>query len=177
MYSVGPVYSTMWVHFPRPLPNGMPRFFRRLAEGVFDVDDLQRRTHELADFIEQACSSYALDKTRVVAIGYSNGANIAASILFLRPAALAAAVLFRPMVPFVPTQMLDLAGKRIFIAGGLRDSVADPRGTRRRLQDLLVGARAAVDLHWHDGGHELNQDDLAAAREWLSSAASPMPPA
>lgn len=149
------------------LENGMPRYFRRLAAGVFDVDDLQRRTHELTDFIEQACTTYSLDIARVVAVGYSNGANIAASVLFLRPARLAAAVLFRPMVPFVSAEMPDLTGKEVFIAGGLRDGVADPKGTRR-LQKLLLDAGAAVDLHWHDGGHELGQDDIVAARDWLN---------
>ncbi len=148
------------------LENGMPRFFRRLAEGVFDIDDLQRRTHELADFIEQASANYSLGTSRVVAVGYSNGANIAASLLLLRPQVLAAAVLFRPMVPFIPTQLPDLTAKRIFIAGGLHDSVVNPEGARR-LQELLVEAGAVVRFNWHGGGHELGEDDIVAARDCL----------
>lgn len=159
--------ATMLSPRGKVLENGMPRFFRRLAEGVFDVDDLQRRTHELADFVGEACRIYSLDAQRIVAVGYSNGANIAASILFLQPQVLAAAVLFRPMVPFVPTRMPDLAGKRIFIAGGLHDAVADSQGTLN-LQDSLVNYGATVDLHWHRGGHELSEDDIAAAHVWMA---------
>src|SRR5438093_4095070 len=84
------------------LENGMPRFFRRLAEGVFDLEDLQKRTHELADFVVSAAEHYKIDIKHIVAVGYSNGANIAASILLLRPEVLSAAVLFRAMVPLVP---------------------------------------------------------------------------
>jgi len=148
------------------LENGMPRFFRRLAEGVFDVDDLQRRTHELADFIEEASSAYSLDPRRIVAIGYSNGANIAASTLLLRPEALAAAILFRPMVPLVPAAMPDLSGKSVLIAGAKHDPIAHPAETGR-LVELFSTAGAAVEVHWRDGGHELGEDDIVAARAWM----------
>src|SRR5438270_12484205 len=94
------------------LENGMPRFFRRLAEGVFDIEDLQRRTHELADFVEAASAIYGFDARNVIAVGFSNGANIAASMLLLRPAVLSAAVLFHPMVPFIPETLPDLSATK-----------------------------------------------------------------
>src|SRR5262249_16993263 len=93
---------------------GMPRFFRRLAEGVFDIEDLKFRTQALADFVASAASAYGFDPGKVIAVGYSNGANIAVSMLLLRPATLAGAVLFRPMVPFVPAVPPDLSGKPVF---------------------------------------------------------------
>src|SRR3954463_16668755 len=92
------------------LENGMPRFFRRLAEGVFDEQDLIRRTHELADFIEEAAAHYGFDATKVVAIGYSNGANIAGGTLLLRPGILSGAALLRPMVPLIPQALPELKG-------------------------------------------------------------------
>lgn len=147
--------------------NGMPRFFRRLAEGVFDIEDLQRRTHDLADFVADAASAYSLDAGGVVAVGYSNGANIAASTLLLRSEVLAAAILFRPMVPFVPATMPDLTGKSLLVAGALRDSIAPPAESRR-LAEMFKGAGATVDVHWHDGGHELGQDDILSARNWIA---------
>src|ERR1700719_2478432 len=86
------------------LENGMPRFFRRLAEGVFDLEDLKKRTQELADFVVSAAEHYKIDNKQIVAVGYSNGANIAASMLLLRPEVLPAAILFRAMVPLIPEQ-------------------------------------------------------------------------
>jgi phospholipase/carboxylesterase/glyoxalase family protein len=150
----------------RVLENGMPRFFRRLAEGVFDLDDLRTRTHELADFVRDACDAYGLDPNRVVAVGYSNGANIAASTLLLRPGTLAAAALFRPMVPLVPQTPPDLSGKAVLVAGGQHDPIVPIRESRR-LVELLAAAGASVETHWHPGGHELGGDDLDAARQWL----------
>lgn len=149
------------------LENGMPRFFRRLAEGVFDLDDLQQRTHELADFVRDACIAYSLDAHRVAAVGYSNGANIAASILLLRPETLSAAILFRPMVPFVPKQLPDLGGKRILVAAGRHDPIANPDHARR-LVELFANAGATVEVRWQDAGHEFGEDDMMAARTWLS---------
>src|SRR5437588_9417037 len=100
------------------LEHGMPRFFRRLAEGVFDLEDLTRRTHELADFVADAATRYGFDPRNVIAVGFSNGANIAASLLLLRPETLAAAVLFRPMIPLVPETLPDLSRVPVFIAAG-----------------------------------------------------------
>lgn len=150
----------------RMLENGMPRFFRRLAEGVFDLDDLKLRTHELADFVREACEAFSLDPGRIVAVGYSNGANIAGAILLLRPETLAAAALFRPMVPLVPESLPDLSGRAVLVASGQNDPIV-PIQESRRLVELLASAGASVDTHWHPGGHELGGDDLEAARRWL----------
>jgi phospholipase/carboxylesterase len=103
------------------LENGIPRFFRRLAEGVFDIEDLKFRTYELADFVEQASKVYGFDLSQLVAVGYSNGANIAASSLLLRPAIMSFAILFRPMVPLIPEMFPDLSTKHVFISAGLHD--------------------------------------------------------
>src|SRR5215211_5231691 len=100
------------------LEDGMPRFFRRLSEGVFDIEDLKFRTKELADFVEKASKAYGFDLQHVVALGYSNGANIASSLLLLLPGILSAAVLFRPMVPFIPDTLPNLSRKNIFICAG-----------------------------------------------------------
>src|SRR5947209_8552527 len=143
------------------LEHGMPRFFRRLAEGVFDMEDLTRRTHELADFVAGAAAQYGFDPRRVVAVGFSNGANIAASLLLLRPETLAAAILFRPMVPLVPETPPDLSHVPIFIASGRQDPIV-PAAEAERLAALLRQAGAPVALHWEAGGHGLTQGDLAA---------------
>lgn len=148
------------------LENGIPRFFRRLAEGVFDLDDLMRRTHELADFVAESATQYGFDPTRVIAVGFSNGANIAASLLLLRPEVLAAAILFRPMVPLVPEALPDLTGVPVFIGAGRQDPIASPAETER-LVSLLRETGATVALHWEAGGHGLTQGDLNAARKWL----------
>jgi len=103
-----------------------------------------------------------------VAVGYSNGANIAASALLLRPETMALAILFRPMVPIVPASMPNLSGKSVFIAGGRRDPIANPSETHR-LVDILSQADAAVEMYWHDGGHELGHDDLVAAQNWIKA--------
>ena len=105
------------------LENGMPRFFRRVAEGVFDLDDLKKRTHELADFVVGASRHYRLAATHIVAVGYSNGANIATSMLLLRPEILHAAILFRAMVPFVPDNLADLSSARVWIGAGNQDPI------------------------------------------------------
>ena len=113
------------------LENGMPRFFRRLAEGVFDEADLIRRTHELADFVAAAEAEYQLQSRKVVAVGYSNGANIAASLLLLRPETLSGAVLLRAMVPIVPESLPDLAGIPVLLAAGRGDPYVPPEGTNQ----------------------------------------------
>ncbi len=118
------------------LGNGHPRFFRRLAEGVFDLEDLKRRTDELAEFVAAAAGVYRFDAGKLVAIGYSNGANITASMLFRRPGMISAAVLMRAMVPFVPEKLPDLSGVRVWIGGGKQDMIIAPDETQR-LADLL----------------------------------------
>jgi len=152
------------------LENGMPRFFRRLAEGVFDLADLRARTHELADFVQTATQRYRLAADGIVAVGFSNGANIAASVLLLRPEVLAGAVLFRAMVPLVPETLPDLRGRPILLAAGRRDQIASPEETER-LRRLLVQAGAGVTLHWGQTGHGLTPADIEAARAWLEERA------
>jgi predicted esterase len=151
------------------LENGMPRFFRRLAEGVFDLEDLQKRTHELADFITSAAQHYKIDIKRIVAVGYSNGANIAASMLLLRPQDLSAAVLFRTMVPLVPETTPNLKSKRIWIGAGSHDPII-PASNTKELVELLRSAGADVTIRFFQSGHELTSDDVDLAREWLTKS-------
>src|SRR2546422_11044544 len=148
------------------LENGRPRFFRRLAEGVFDLDDLQKRTHELADFVVAAAEHHKIDNHQIVAVGYSNGANIAASMLLLRPEILSAAILFRAMVPLTPESEPDLSTVRVWIGVGAIDPIV-PASDTKRLSDLLRRAGADVTIRFFQGGHELTPDDVDAARQWL----------
>ena len=149
------------------LENGMPRFFRRLAEGVFDLEDLKKRTHELGDFVIAAAQHYKIDIKKVVAVGYSNGANIAAAILLLRPEILSAAILFRAMVPLVPEVQPNFSSVRIWIGAGKLDPIV-PASETKQLMDLLRAAGADVTTRFFDGGHELTADDIDAAREWIA---------
>ena len=146
---------------------GAPRFFRRLAEGVFDHEDLVFRTHELAEFIEAAAEEYGFDKSKLAATGYSNGANIAGSLILLHPGLLRAAVLFRAMVPFEPEVTPDLSGMPVFMASGRRDQMIPPDNSQR-LADLLGEAGADVDLRWRETGHGLTYEEVAEAKEWLA---------
>ena len=150
--------------------HGAPRFFRRLAEGVFDHEDLLFRTHELADFIDQAANEYGFDRSKLVAVGYSNGANIAASLMLLHPDLLRAAVLFRAMVPFEPEETPDLSGVPVFLAAGRRDTMIPPDNTER-LAAILQEAGADLDLRWKNTGHPLTYEEIEEAREWLSGVA------
>jgi predicted esterase len=156
----------------RVLENGMPRFFRRLAEGVFDLDDLKKRTHELSDFVVGASRHYKLATTHIVAVGYSNGANIAASMLLLRPEILHAAILFRAMVPFVPDKLPDLSSARVWIGAGNQDPIV-PASEARRLVELLRSAGADVTLHLFNAGHGLTNGEIEIARHWLRTKLSP----
>ena len=149
------------------LENGMPRFFRRLAEGVFDEADLIRRTHELADFVAAAEAEYQLQSRKVVAVGYSNGANIAASLLFLRPETLSGAVLLRAMVPIVPESLPDLAGIPVLLAAGRVDPYVPPEGTNQ-LAVMLKKAGADLTLRWSNRGHQLDPEEIDEARAWLA---------
>jgi predicted esterase len=147
--------------------NGMPRFFRRLAEGVFDIPDLKARTNELAEFVATAANAYGFDPTRVTAAGFSNGANIAASLLLLRPGVLSSAVLLHPMVPLIPETLPDLTGVRVFIGAGRQDPIAPPSETEA-LASLLRESGADVTVHWQPGGHGLSREEALAAAEWLA---------
>jgi phospholipase/carboxylesterase len=148
------------------LENGMPRFFRRLAEGVFDVEDLKQRTNELADFVTAAAQHYKLAADQVVAVGYSNGANIAASMLLLRPEILHAAILFRAMVPLVPENLPNLSSVRVWIGAGDHDPII-PAAETQRLVELLRRAGADVTIRFANATHALTDADVKTARHWL----------
>jgi phospholipase/carboxylesterase len=147
------------------LENGNPRFFRRLAEGVFDVEDLKFRTNELAEFVQAASKKYRFDPHSAVALGYSNGANIAASMLLLRPESLKGAILFRPMIPLEPEKRPVLSGKNIFISAGKFDSVI-PRSQTEKLREMLERAGAEVAINWEDSDHSLTTNEVEKARLW-----------
>ena len=150
------------------LEAGMPRFFRRLAEGVFDEADLVRRAADLAVFVPAAANVYGFDVSKVVALGYSNGANIAAAILLLHPNVLSAAVLLRSMVPLEPSVLPTLPATPVLIAEGQLDPIV-PRANALRLAALLGEAGASVTLHWERAGHGLTSADVEAARNWLAA--------
>jgi predicted esterase len=143
-----------------------PRFFRRLAEGVFDVEDLKYRTNELADFVKDASNAYDFDVHNVIAVGYSNGANIGASMLLLRPEILSGAILFRAMVPLIPEILPDLTNKHIFMSSGLYDPIV-PKQEAERLFGLFRKAGAKVTISWQESGHGLTMEEVQTAREWL----------
>jgi phospholipase/carboxylesterase len=150
------------------LENGMPRFFRRLEEGVFDLEDLKMRTDELADFILKSSSVYEFDLKRLVAVGYSNGANIGASLLLKRPEVLAGAILFRAMVPFVPDVLPDLSKKSVILLEGLHDPIVSKQEAERLLK-IFTDAHCNVTLKWEDSGHNLAEEDIVSAKKWLAS--------
>jgi predicted esterase len=149
------------------LEQGMARFFRRLSEGVFDVADLRLRTAELAEFVSAAAEHYRFDPTRVIAVGFSNGANIAGSLLLLRPEVLHRAVLFRAMVPLVPDPLPSIPGTPVLVSNGRADPIV-PVAETERLVALLRAAGANVTLAWQQAGHHMVQADLVGAREWLA---------
>jgi phospholipase/carboxylesterase len=147
------------------LENGMPRFFKRLAEGVFDEEDLKFRTKELKEFIDSAAEQYSFDRNNVITIGYSNGANIAASILFHFQNALKGAILHHPMVPFRGKELPDLTGTNIFIGAGMNDPICSPQETEE-LEKVLLNAKASVSVHWETFGHQLTKSEVLAASTW-----------
>ena len=145
------------------LENGMPRFFRRLAEGVFDLEDLKYRTNELADFVTAAAQHYGFATDQLVAVGYSNGANIAASMLLLRPEIIPAAILFRAMVPLIPDKLPELSSVHVWIGAGDQDPIIPP-SEAQRLVELLRRAGADVTIRFFNAGHGLTNDDVVTAR-------------
>jgi predicted esterase len=150
------------------LEHGMARFFRRLSEGVFDLDDLRFRTIELAEFVVDAAVKYGFDAKTIAAVGFSNGANIAGSLVLLSPGLLQSAVLFRAMVPLVPDPLPSLPRTPVLVSNGRSDPLVAAAETERLVR-LLQEAGADVTLAWQQAGHHLVQDDLARAREWLGS--------
>jgi phospholipase/carboxylesterase len=148
------------------LENGMPRFFRRLAEGVFDEQDVIRRAHDLADFIVEAGKAYKLAKP--IAVGFSNGANIAAAILLLRPESLSGAILLRAMVPLARPPQAELAQKPVLIISGASDPII-PASNAKLLATMLTNAHADVTHESLPTGHNLTQNDVTIATKWLNS--------
>ena len=148
------------------LENGMPRFFRRLAEGVFDEEDVIRRANELANFIPSAAKRYGFDPAQLTAVGYSNGANIAAAVLLLRPGTISSAILLRAMVPLTPAVEPALTGTRALICSGTRDPII-PVENPERLGAMLRQGGAEVTLRFEQAGHQLVFDEIAAAKSWL----------
>ncbi|MEK5240228.1 alpha/beta hydrolase [Paenibacillus sp. FSL L8-0470] len=149
------------------LENGMPRYFRRLAEGVFDEEDLIFRTHELKQFMDVAAVQYGFDPNNLVAVGYSNGANIAGSLLFHYGNLFRSAVLLHPMVPLRGLAIPSLNGVSVFIGAGSNDPLIRAEETRE-LEQLLQGAGAEVTAHWGNQGHRLSAAEAEAARDWLN---------
>jgi phospholipase/carboxylesterase len=148
------------------LENGMPRYFRRLAEGVFDEEDLIFRTHEVKQFLDSAAAQYGFDSSNLVAVGYSNGANIAGSLLFHYGTIFRSAVLLHPMVPLRGLELPSLAGVSVFIGAGTNDPII-AAGETRELEQLLQEAGAEVAAYWGNQGHRLSTAEVEAAREWL----------
>jgi phospholipase/carboxylesterase len=147
------------------LENGMPRFFRRLAEGVFDEADVKARANELADFVAEAREAYGL--AAPIAVGFSNGANIAAAVLMLRPEALAGAALIRAMVPLSEASAADLKGKRVLVVSGSEDPIV-PAANASRLVAMLHTAGASVQHEVLPVGHGLSQADVRLTAAWLA---------
>ncbi|MDN4525611.1 alpha/beta hydrolase [Fictibacillus fluitans] len=148
------------------LENGMPRFFKRLAEGVFDEEDLKFRTKELHAFLDAAADKYEFDRQNVVAVGYSNGANIAGSLLFHYEGSLRGAALHHPMVPLRGIQLPVLQGVNVFIGAGKNDPICPPQETEE-LEHLLKEAGAEVETHWENFGHQLTQPEAERASAWF----------
>lgn len=150
------------------LENGMPRFFKRLSEGVFDIEDLKIKTHELADFIQKCSLHYKFDLSQTIAVGFSNGANIATSMLFLRPEVIQGAILFRAMVPFIPDSLPNLLNKKILLSAGLQDPIVS-RNETENLYRLFQKTNAITTLKWQPSSHNLIQEDILVAKSWISN--------
>ena len=151
------------------LENGMSRFFRRLAEGIFDEEDLIFRTKELNEFLDEAAEQYEFNRTNILALGYSNGANIAASLLFHYENALSGVILHHPMVPRRGIALPDLTDTPIFISAGTNDPIC-PSKESEELYDLLEKAHAKVDIHWESNQHQLTYSEVDAAAKWYQTA-------
>ena len=149
------------------LERGMPRFFRRLAEGVFDIPDLKERTQELAEFITGSAARYKFSTKRLIAVGFSNGANIAGALLLLRPDVLGGAILFRAMVPLTPETLPQIPKTPVLISNGWMDPLVSAEETEH-LAALLRSAGADVTVAWQAAGHALTDHDVTTAREWLA---------
>lgn len=148
--------------------NGMPRFFKRLAAGIFDEEDLIVRTKELHEFLDEAAEKYQFDRNNMIAVGYSNGANIAGSLLFHYKGSLKGASLHHPMVPRRGIDLPNLEGTDVFIAAGKNDPMC-PASESEELDELLRSAGAKTTVHWEMNGHSLTRTEVAAAAEWYEA--------
>jgi phospholipase/carboxylesterase len=149
------------------LEGGAARFFARAAPGVFDANEIRTRASELAEWIRWAAAQYKLDPAKIFAFGYSNGANIASSVMLLDPGVLAGAVLLRPMVVIEPKELPDLKGAPVLIVAGKVDSMTPP-GDTEKLARILTEAGATVDLAMQNAGHDLLPQDFAVVKRWLA---------
>lgn len=148
--------------------NGMARYFRRLEEGIFDEEDLVYRTKELNEFLDEAAEKYHFDRNNIIALGYSNGANIAASLLLQYPKSLRSAILHHPMVPLRDIEKLSLEGTEVFIGAGENDNICRPEETNE-LEKMLIERGAKVVVHWENYGHRLTKTEIEAAKDWYQS--------
>ncbi len=148
------------------LEHGMSSFFRKLDKGVIDQEDLDFRTSELKTFVNAASDAYALTKDRLIAVGVSNGAILAASLMLRYPETTAGAILIRGMAPFLPEPMPDLRRKPILVLGGLDDPIVQTDETED-LANILRHANVDVTLHWENAGNTLAQGDVLMAFDWL----------
>lgn len=146
--------------------NGMPRFFRRISPGVFDIEDLKFRVSELTEFIMLACKKHSIDQRSLIGVGYSNGANTAAGLIMLEPTLLKRSILFRVMLPFLPERIPELSGTRVFISGGKYDQMISEEGTLE-LKNILQKSGADVKMNWEQSTHALSAGEINKAREWL----------
>ncbi len=151
----------------RVLEGSMPRFFRRFAEGRFDLDDVRVRAGELAAWLDEAAGAYGLDRSRLVAVGYSNGANIAHATMLLHPECFAAAALLHAQYVLAPDPLPSLRGRGVFLAAGETDPIV-PVDEARRLAETLAAAGAVVTPYWSPGGHALTREDISRAQQWLN---------
>lgn len=151
------------------LENGMPRFFKRHSEGVFDLDDLRARSADLAVFIRDAARIYNIESNEFIAAGYSNGANIASSVIFSYPGLISKAALFHPMIPFVPETEPDLSNLQVLITAGTNDPIVTKQETQD-LSDMYERFGARVSIFWHDMGHSLTREELYRTKAFLSES-------
>ncbi len=149
------------------LENGMPRFFRRHSEGVFDIEDLHLRTREMAKFIQDSIKVYNLDSNKFITAGYSNGANIASSLILTYPGLISEAALYHPMVPYIPDNMPELSNTRVLITAGTNDPIVSVDETNK-LYDIYAACGASVEIFWHDMGHNLTREELYKTQMFFS---------
>lgn len=150
------------------LENALPRFFMRLSEGIFDLEDLKFRTQELAKFVKEASIEYSFDLNKTIAIGFSNGANIAASLFLSNPETIKGAILFRAMIPFIPDSLPDLSHKHVLLSAGLADPIV-PKEQVDGLLRLFQETRSNITLNLQQAGHNLTNKDILDAKKWLEN--------